>query len=201
MWEGSSSGFRPLVTLNRTTWRCVCRAGAASGSHAHPCLWDVTQADAIPGICKLGLLPPWGGGARRGPSSPAPTFTLGPTPQDLSWKEGIFESQLCLAAGTSPQLHRERGKLQSSAWSPGSLAAVPPRLESLGFWSGQLPPRSRLLYPDWPKRNTVLKGNKVLLAEQQVVGASKYRDRAGSWERRRQDTDIELSFEEWENLR
>lgn len=69
----------------------VCRRvwGTANGSHAHPFLWEVTQADVMPGICKLGLLPPWG--LRRYPSSPAPTLTLGPTPWDLSWKEGIFE--------------------------------------------------------------------------------------------------------------
>lgn len=88
----------------------MCTVGAASGSHAHPCLRDVTQADAIPGICKLSLLSPWGGGARRGPSSPAPTVTLGPTPQERSWKEGIFESWLCLALGSGPPTAQRKRK-------------------------------------------------------------------------------------------
>lgn len=39
---------------------------------------DVTQEDTMPGICKLGLLPPQG--VRRGPLSPTPTHTLSPTP-------------------------------------------------------------------------------------------------------------------------
>lgn len=63
--------------------------GTANCSHAHPCLQDVTQEDAMPGIYKLGLLSPWG--SRRGSSSPAPTLALSPRPWDLSWKEGIFE--------------------------------------------------------------------------------------------------------------
>ena len=78
------------------------RVGAASGSHAHPCLGDVSQADAMSGICKLGLLLPWGG--EEGPLQPhpTPTLTLGPTSQDLSWKEGIFESQLSPVAWARP---------------------------------------------------------------------------------------------------
>lgn len=50
---------------------------------------DVTQEDAMPGICKLGLLSSQG--VRRGPLSPTPTHTLSPTAWDFSWKEGIFE--------------------------------------------------------------------------------------------------------------
>ena len=51
---------------------CVCRVGAANSSHAHPCLWDVTQADAMPGICKLGLLPRGVGGEQGGALQPCP---------------------------------------------------------------------------------------------------------------------------------
>lgn len=35
---------------------CICK-GVAHSSHAHPCLWQVTQADAMPVICKDGPAP------------------------------------------------------------------------------------------------------------------------------------------------
>lgn len=90
---GFSNDFRLLVTLNRITWRmCVCVWIGGVVSQHFPCPplpWDVTQANATPGICKQVLLPPWG--MRRGSSSPTPTLTLGPAPQVLNWKEEIFE--------------------------------------------------------------------------------------------------------------
>lgn len=51
-----------------------CGRGAANGSHAHPCLWDVTQVDVMPGIYKLSLFPP---GRGWGVMKLCPTLTLG----------------------------------------------------------------------------------------------------------------------------
>lgn len=49
---------QPCMALNRTTWSvCVYVKGVAHSSHAHPCLWQVTQADAMPVICKDGPAP------------------------------------------------------------------------------------------------------------------------------------------------
>lgn len=96
---------------------CMYVEGGSHSSHAHPCLWGVTQADAMPGICKLGLLTPWG--VRSGPSSPVPTLTLSPTLWDLSWKKGIFErGAISCGLGPALPLLREPSKLQSPA-SPG----------------------------------------------------------------------------------
>lgn len=83
------------MTLSRTTCRmCVCVwmvAGGVISQHlpCPPLPCDVTQADAMPGISKQDLLPPWG--MRRGSSSPTSTLTLGPAPHVLNWKEEIFE--------------------------------------------------------------------------------------------------------------
>lgn len=83
-----------------------------------PC--DVTQADAMPGICKQDLLPPWG--MRRGSSSPTPTLTLGPAPHVLNWKEEIFEKGGHLPwPGLSPPtaqrpLHLQPPQEQGTGW-------------------------------------------------------------------------------------
>lgn len=60
-------------------YMCVRGRGAANSSRDHPCLPDVSQADATPGICKLGLFPPWGAG-KEGPPCPHPLPLLGTTP-------------------------------------------------------------------------------------------------------------------------
>lgn len=144
--RGSSSDFRPLVTLNRTTWRvCVCMQ--SGGSSWFPCPSLPLGCDS--GRCharhlQAGPTSTLGGGTRRGPSSPAPTVTLGPTPWDLSWKERIFESQLCPMMDRAPDCPE---KEENCCLQPGLQPLqmwYPPGLESLEFWSWKVTSNSRL---------------------------------------------------------
>lgn len=70
----------------------VYMKGIAHSSHAHPCLWHVTQADAMPVICKDGLaLTLVGEGERLQSCNPSLTFTLGSHPfLGFNLSEGSF---------------------------------------------------------------------------------------------------------------
>lgn len=105
----------------------VCVWGAANSSHAHPCLWDVTQADAMTGICKLGLLPPWE--VRRSPNSPTRILIPIPTLWALNWKKGILQRTVCYGWGTALLPPREL-----CIFSPSrSRVLARERIRSLGF--------------------------------------------------------------------
>lgn len=70
----------------------VYMKGIAHSFHAHPCLWQVTQADAMPVICKDGLAPTLvGEGERLQSCNPSLTFTLGSHPfLGFNLSEGSF---------------------------------------------------------------------------------------------------------------